>query len=586
MKGKSKIMALAACACALALVVTGCGTAQQGGSAGGGHSLDKQAYPFLMQVSSEDDMQEDQIDLYFVDGGEIPYVSLGDYLSFVGGLYGGDGLPSVEYDIKADGSSFMATRTDNGSMMGVDAETDVLSFSNFDAFVMEAGDSTMMGLVGPAGEESNGLSTLFQDAGMSYEHAGKVVVINLSDYGIQAIMQDGQAYLPLQTVNDVLVSGRYVQVVFDGQEVLAGGYNSGFLEREYEAPTGQMSEELSAFNYNELRLYLDNFYGLVPEHEIDGFVNYFADTGLLDDLVGTDPVAFDTALANLLTLYLDDSHSAFLQPSYLSGADAQTAIEFGMESGASGSGLNAALEVTEDARAKYYPQLAGAEKGEVNLYEEVGDTAIITFDEFKAAKGNYREEADLSDPQDTIELVAYAHRQITREGSPIKNVVIDLSCNPGGEGTTAMFVIAWYKNVAQVALRSTLTGAQSVASYTADINLDGEFDESDQLPADLNLYCLTSQGSFSCGNLVPAAFKDSTNITMLGRTTGGGACIVLPGTTAIGTSFQISGTMQLGVLKNGSFYSADTGIEPDFTLGKWDTFYDRQALVDFIHDLK
>ena len=39
-------------------------------------------------------------------------------------------------------------------------------------------------------------------------------------------------------------------------------------------------------------------------------------------------------------------------------------------------------------------------------------------------------------------------------------------------------------------------------------------------------------------------------------------------------------------MKNGSLYNVDTGIEPDATITKFDTFYDREKLVDFIHALK
>ena len=41
-------------------------------------------------------------------------------------------------------------------------------------------------------------------------------------------------------------------------------------------------------------------------------------------------------------------------------------------------------------------------------------------------------------PVDTISIIINAHRQITRENSPIKNVVVDLSCNGGGQAAAAV----------------------------------------------------------------------------------------------------------------------------------------------------
>ena len=108
------------------------------------------------------------------------------------------------------------------------------------------------------------------------------------------------------------------------------------------------------------------------------------------------------------------------------------------------------------------------------------------------------------------------------------------------------------------------------------MNLNKEFDAEDSLVMgsyshDLNLYCMTSPNSFSCGNLVPAAFKGTNGITLIGKASGGGSCVVLPCTTASGAQFQISGTSQISVIKNGSFYNADTGIEVDVPIANTET---------------
>ena len=106
-----------------------------------------------------------------------------------------------------------------------------------------------------------------------------------------------------------------------------------------------------------------------------------------------------------------------------------------------------------------------------------------------------------------------------------------------------------------------------------------------QLPDDIHKYCLISGSSFSCGNLVPAAFKGAPDITLLGLTSGGGTCTVLPCTTASGAVFTISGTHQITTVKNGSFYNIDLGVEPAFVLSRMESFYDREKLVEYIHTL-
>jgi C-terminal processing protease CtpA/Prc len=185
---------------------------------------------------------------------------------------------------------------------------------------------------------------------------------------------------------------------------------------------------------------------------------------------------------------------------------------------------------------------------------------------------------------DTIGLIMKAHALIHRENSPIENVVIDLSCNPGGHADTAIFTIAWFLGEASIGMKDTMTGAMCTSTYRCDANRDRKFDESDTV-SDKNLFCLISPVSFSCGNLVPCMFKESGKVTLLGRTSGGGTCNVQPSSSAWGTSFQISAPRQLSFLKNGSFYNVDRGAEPDYVLAGTSEYYDRAALTDYINSL-
>lgn len=71
----------------------------------------------------------------------------------------------------------------------------------------------------------------------------------------------------------------------------------------------------------------------------------------------------------------------------------------------------------------------------------------------------------------------------------------------------------------------------------------------------------------------------------IGRTSGGGACVIQQGVTADGTLFSISSNIKSCTVKNGSFYPIDQGVEPDFTIGAPAHFYDRQWLTDYINSL-
>ena len=358
-----------------------------------------------------------------------------------------------------------------------------------------------------------------------------------------------------------------------------GGELTELGKHYYSAPYKKMSEELAWYSYCELCLALDNLYGLKELHGIDSFDQVFREIGYKNDLTSTDPGIVDGALNDFIEYYLDDLHSVLEQVSYRTE-------ELNSDEG---KGLST---LQSDADEETYKNARDNASSEVPAYEEVGNTAYVSFDGFDyfcGADEYYDGKGEVpalpSDvPMDTIALILYAHKQITREGSPIENVVMDLSNNTGGAVDAACVAASWFLGEVGFNMKSTFTGAHSTGIYQVDVNLDGEYDEKDTV-ADKNLFCLVSPVSFSCGNLVPSVLKSAHKATLLGQTTGGGSCIVLPMTTAYGSCFRISSPLNMSYVKNGSYYAIDEGVEPDVYIAKPEHFYDREALTKYINDL-
>ena len=236
-------------------------------------------------------------------------------------------------------------------------------------------------------------------------------------------------------------------------------------------------------------------------------------------------------------------------------------------------------ELLKKAREAYFPN-------GVKGYQEIGDTAYITFDRFETmpAGTDYYKNPPTADTTDSVGICLYAFSQITRPGSPVKNVVLDLTLNGGGDSTTASFVMSMFLGKADVCLEDTLTGAFMNESFCCDANLDGVFDDKDSL-TDYRLFCLTSPCSFSCANMVPSILKNSKKVKTIGMATGGGACIVMPVALADGTMIRISGNRRLGYIKNGSVYDIDRGVEPDYPITTFDRLFDRAELTKYIRGL-
>ena len=324
---------------------------------------------------------------------------------------------------------------------------------------------------------------------------------------------------------------------------------------------------------------MDHLYGLKANHNIDSFAELVEQRGFSLLMTETDTRSSDYALYQLIHQNLDDQHSTFGLPSYASGTKFGDALykEFG--EGRARDDTFALEEEYESIRKKYNPD-------GVPGYQEVGDTAYITFDGFYTNMRDYYEEAPTADDKDTFGIIAYSVQQILRKDSPIKNVVLDLSCNTGGASDAAVYTIAAFLGKASISIEDPNTGALVTNDYKIDTNFDHKFDSKDTLAGKgLNLYCLESKVSFSCGNLVPAVFKDDPHVTLIGQRSGGGACSVMPMSTATGSLFRISSSMRLSFLRNGSFYDIDQGVEPDFVISKMEHFYDREALTKYFDGL-
>lgn len=538
------------------------------------YSVEEKIVP--LYVASADNAQE--IKLFFVNGGIIPYISVEDISGLLEQIYYLDSPAEEFYKLEYKTNGDHATYSRGAYEMDFDFENDTISFNDFDAF-FKAENSMLVDMVAL----SSNTAKLFQQSSLSTDRYGKSVVFDLKPYDIDLVNDKDGYYAPLQTVSDVIFSfyGRFA-LYNEKCVILSEGLNDE-LSKIYKEGSGQWTEELAKFSYNETCFVLDYEYGLKEIHDIESFDKLLSDTGLKSELLSSDETVAEGALYKLISLYLGDLHSQFTGLSYMADRDKFIEIIQPIGNGLAFNSWEEDKLNMQTAREKYYPD-------QVPAYEEIWNTAYITFDDFMDRNPDIDyfaqpTDADNSDI-DTIRLMQYACQQILREDSPIENVVLDLSINGGGDTCTAEYVMAAFLGQADLSTKDTISGAMTDAVYTIDTNLDGKFDEEDTLAGKgLHLYCLESPVSFSCGNLVPNAFKASHKVTLLGQESGGGSCAVHPLCTAGGSRYQISGYRRFSIMKNGSFYDVDRGAQPDYFIGDINSFYDRRELTEFINSL-
>ena len=527
------------------------------------------------------------LNAYFVDGAmDYPWMDLEVWAEVLNILHR-DVFGEEEYQASftAEGEKVLVTR-ENGFYMQADFVEKTLYFNDYNGFLHDPGTVIpLLDLVTIPGFNADREPELFMRmTDVSYDRYGDAVLLNLGDYGIDMILYEDCYLVPLQTLGDfTLAPALRVDTFFNGRELFIANENSlgnsgsGYTrlgEQYYSSMPRDRSEALAEYGYNELCLVLDRLYGLKQPHEIDSFAQIFWQIGLDEPLRSTNAADADRALYSFLDYYLDDVHSFFDGFSWMNGKERTNGM-----TGTASARMSRQIARYQEARAAALGQ-------QFDQYQEVGNTAYITFDKFAdESAGNYYEKIKQGIvPQDTIGLIIYAHNRIYREDSPIENVVIDLSNNTGGSVNAAVFTVAWFLGEAPLSVKDTFTGALSTAVYRADVNLNREFNDGDTV-SEKNLYCIVSPVSFSCANMVAAAFKASDMVTLLGRTTSGGSCTVQFLSSAWGAYFDISGQNRMSFQRNGSFYDIDQGVEPDFTIRKIENIYDREALTDFINRL-
>ena len=534
--------------------------------------------------------------VYFIGDSDVPYISLEDWAELYPELViydeGSDEGITYSLDYSINGDVAVLTRKDGEAYtMTVDCKKDTITFDDYDAFMRISEDRILLDILTSDDHKSDDDHVFFKRVPGSYERYGNELVINAKDYGIDFVSDGKTCYVPLQTLCDFLLSCRYMNPIYNKEEVCFIQYGTLFDEETgepteigkmaYSVKPEKVSESMAKFSYAELCLAFDNLYGLKEAHGIERFDDLTDQCGLKEMFLSTDTNDVDEALYNIIELHLDDSHSGMIFPSPFSGEVTVDSLREDVGTGRSNDALQMQIEKFYKAREKFY-------RNGTPCYEEVGNTAYITFDNFETIppETDYYETAPDSKATDTIGIMIYAYSQIMRKDSPVENVVLDLSNNTGGDADTAIFVLSSFLGDGYGSLKNTMTGALSTGVYNVDINLDGKFDEKDRGLTDKKRFCLISPVSFSCGNMVPNVFKNSHDVTLIGQTSGGGSCIVLPLTTASASYFQISGPSRLAFTKNGSFYDIDQGADPDYIITFPEDYYDRKALTEYINGLK
>ena len=528
----------------------------------------------------EADAEPRQVSLtYFDDMPSVPYIRIDDfYQTFMHG----------KMDVVAgDGGAFTLT-VEDGTKATADAGKDTFAADDFTAFVTQPllkGDG--------ASALATSLAPYLALEGETVERAASPVEIDFARYDIDLRAMDGALYLPLATVNDLFETNKSFRIAWDGSTIYAYVLDPDNTyrrtepladEEAYLANLGKGDErdsDMARFTYDEMCFKIDTFYGLpgsAPLNDAvaaDGLDKALADSDpeTRELLLSTDKKQYLWGLNRLLGHDLDDKmHTSFsdfdslnmMPDDPFASAVLELEGQYGMEPTPASAAFTEALRGTKNAK----PEAFGDDSLFGTYYTEKGDTALFSFQTFKTDaqgwKDYYAGKAGLPTETDSYAALLDAVRKAD-ENPQIKNFVIDLTTNSGGEADAVTGICALVCGDSAFHSEDTLTGQRTTVSFKADRNADGKVDAADdEVSFDLRFAVLTCGSSYSSANLLPQLLHER-GVAVLGEQSGGGPCGLEYCTTADGWRFTISSNTQV---KSDSWENIDGGVPVDAELVK------------------
>ncbi|MBQ1601118.1 MAG: dockerin type I repeat-containing protein, partial [Ruminococcus sp.] len=498
---------------------------------------------------------------------DMAFISTVDYLKHI---YVDE--PTEEKN--ADGTY---TITNPRGTMVIDYQNDTLHFDSFEDFssAKENVDGTEMDV--PYLKEYAPV--------IEGEHNG--LDLDLSPYKIDIIEYDGKTYFPVSSIG-LLFGATYNTAVYCEGAVYFIHCADIVMDNCYFANkaaynTLRRSKDLVELTYNDLCFAFDKLYGRPAQAEIASVVEergfdealdvYNDDTRRAKELLLSDNmVDYVLGTAYLGQAFADGGHTAVNYPAILSALTPGTAVNGELNRLLNTedfrdrqamiyliNSLTASQRATNMAafRSSQYKEddlvQAWDDKSKAKLYV-TGDTAVFAFDSFvNEAVYHFKWSLD------------YAKEK------GVKRFVTDLSCNSGGNAAVVMYIMAMITNqnedsyTASYRKMQTLTGNLTRVDNDLDLNLDGVINDLDKsVYYDFEYAFITSNISYSCGNLLPCLAKDA-GFPILGERSGGGACSLLIAYTPE-TFFYTMSSYNKFITKDNK--DVDSGAALDYDLTK------------------
>jgi uncharacterized repeat protein (TIGR02543 family) len=529
----------------------------------------------FINVSTEYFPSNGNIDLFFMNNQDVPFVDISAFMFLVDGaintiatdpvtITGDDGelYDRVQYvTFEMIDTDIMAIRyIIEYSQLGAVVETNIYeaildftdntfytdSFDFFDAMV--ASTSTNFG---------EGLSF-----GDSIVTEGTGIFIPLSKYRFDLVIhEDGEDtfyLMPLHVANLLFVGSVYFDVYYNG-DALYGVDSYQFLRdspvvitaktSSYNALSASLAMKVATYDY--LVLIFDYFYGLKDVNGIETYYDVFGK--FVNNLIYGRDTGHYRAIYDL-TYSLDDLHTYHITTGYYVETDFGYTLTLN-DLGPRSAGYYQGSWAVRDAANAVFPD------GRPSLrVTPDGKTAIIVIDSFTV---------------DTPNLFKLSLEELAAEYPLVENVIVDLTRNGGGNVGAVWRTLGymWDDVIYYHSQNPTEGSAVTYQIY-------------DTYPSyDYNWFILTSSVTFSAANLMASTAKEQGIATIIGLNSTGGASSISGTVLPTGDVIFISSTNVISTLVDGEYVSVEYGVQVDYSVGNVNNLYNDTYLQELIQTI-
>ena len=505
---------------------------------------------------------------------DVPYIGIEDILNFL--------LDDFD-ETKGENTQ---TFTRNGVKIIADGNNNTIYFENYDKFFL--GDNIGFNFIKPD-KSIDSKSTLTNN---------NEVTIDYSKYNLKIENYNGKMIAPFHPTWALfnLYNEIHKNVNFNGNDyyvitnaLLYERFGSSIYLTEYGSKyySGSLVNNIKSDEYATAMM-LDLIYGVREKRNLN-FLDYLDDEHGKVYLSSPNPEYSANQLGYILSTDIDDFHTSYLCNGLFETLSTKLINGRNYDTDKKTARRNCESELK---RIKTSYEFIN---GTISWLRKRDNICYIYFDSFKkdSSLDFYKRSPLPSDVNNDSFAMMYtamnsikSYNEDSRNVTKIDKIVIDLSTNGGGSAEALINVLGFINGKAHISLREALTGAYKDIYYNVDTNLDQVYDENDGYNSLYKFYVISSPLSYSSANALINSVKMDKSATVIGKKSGGGACVVYQTVFPSGDLVNISGNMVLGSYNNeNQFIDIDDGVEVDYEFPDYSYYFDSEKINNFINSI-